>query len=100
MECPHCHEEIPSKRCPHCEGSTPVESQYCMQCGAYMDKVVPGDGTGDENDFDDSVLCPDGTCTGIIIDGKCSECGKSLREEPQPAAETSSNAPEGKPDSD
>jgi hypothetical protein len=31
-----------------------------------------------ENGFDleDRILCPDGTCTGIIIDGKCSECGK------------------------
>lgn len=32
-------------------------------------------------DMDDRVLCPDGTCTGIIVDGKCSECGKSLTDE-------------------
>jgi len=29
-------------------------------------------------DLDDRVLCPDGNCTGIIIDGKCTECGKAL----------------------
>ena len=28
-------------------------------------------------DFDSRELCPDGTCTGIIIDGRCSECGKA-----------------------
>ena len=100
MECPNCHEEIPSKRCPHCEGSTPVESRYCMQCGAYMDEAVPGDETGDENDFGDRVLCSDGTCTGIIIDGKCSECGKPLHGEPQPEVETSSEVPEGTPENE
>jgi hypothetical protein len=26
------------------------------------------------------VLCPDGTCTGIIVDGKCTECGKPHKE--------------------
>lgn len=32
-------------------------------------------------DMDDRVLCPDGTCTGIIVDGKCVECGKPLKDE-------------------
>lgn len=27
-------------------------------------------------DFEERILCPDGTCLGIIVGGKCSECGK------------------------
>ena len=30
-------------------------------------------------EFEDRVLCSDGTCTGIIVNGKCTECGKALR---------------------
>ena len=78
MECPHCQEEIPSKTCSECGGTTPVESQYCMQCGAYVEESTPDD-SGDGFDFNDRVLCSDGTCTGIIVYGKCSECGKPLK---------------------
>jgi len=78
MECPHCHEEIPGKACPECGITTPIESQYCMQCGAYLDEDEAGTSDSEAgDDFDDRVLCPDGTCTGIIVDGKCSECGKA-----------------------
>lgn len=80
MECPHCHEEIPGKACPECGGTTPDESQYCIQCGAYLEEFEGGMGDSDDgSDFEDRVLCSDGTCTGIIIDGKCSECGKPLK---------------------
>jgi hypothetical protein len=30
-------------------------------------------------DFENRILCSDGTCTGIIIDGKCIECGKPFK---------------------
>jgi hypothetical protein len=38
--------------------------------------------TSDQEDFDleDRILCPDGTCTGIIVNGKCTECGKPYPE--------------------
>ena len=81
MECPHCHEEIPGTECPQCETIVPVGSRFCMQCGNVL---VDGakDDTENESDFDleDRILCSDGTCTGIIIDGKCSECGKPPEE--------------------
>ena len=78
MECPHCHEEIPSTACSHCGAMIPIESRYCMDCGAHVEGEEQ-DTYSEEDalDFDDRILCPDGTCTGIIIDGKCSECGKS-----------------------
>jgi hypothetical protein len=52
-----------------------------MGCGASLKKEAgaasdPEDGP----DLDNRVLCPDGNCTGIIVDGKCSECGKPFPE--------------------
>ena len=76
MECPHCHKEIPSKVCPECRGTTPVEGEYCMQCGAYVEDSPLGDDSDEGYGFEDRVLCSDGICTGIMVDGKCSECGK------------------------
>jgi hypothetical protein len=34
----------------------------------------------DELDLENRVLCPDGTCTGIIVDGRCTECGRREEE--------------------
>lgn len=57
-----------------------MESQYCMNCGISLverqdDSLEEDDGF----DFENRVLCPDGTCTGIIIDGRCVECGKPFK---------------------
>ena len=80
MECPHCHEEIPGKNCPHCESLVPLESVYCLKCGAQFNEGETEDSVGqeDEFDFESRVLCSDGTCTGIIVGGKCVECGKEV----------------------
>jgi len=52
-----------------------------MECGMNLEEeqkdIIQQD---DEFDLEDRVLCPDGTCTGIIIDGKCVECGKPYKE--------------------
>lgn len=79
MDCPHCHKEIPGKECPECEANIPMESRYCMECGARIEEVIERGEGGDEFDLDSRVLCSDGTCTGIIVDGKCTECGKPLK---------------------
>lgn len=77
MECPHCHREIVGKPCPACSTQVPEESRYCLRCGAPFE-TERRERTDQEDSFDldDRVLCPDGTCTGIIVDGTCSECGK------------------------
>ena len=31
----------------------------------------------DELDLENRVLCPDGTCTGIVVGGRCTVCGRS-----------------------
>jgi len=85
MKCPHCEKEIPGVPCPKC-GETILETaNYCMACGARLKEGLkeppPRDDRVDDDsefDFDDRILCPDGTCTGIIIDGKCSECDRAV----------------------
>ena len=81
MECPHCHKEIPGEECSNCGAIVPFKSHYCMDCGTHL-KEKTEDMIDKEYEFDleNRVLCPDGTCTGIIIDGKCSECGKPYKE--------------------
>jgi len=80
MECPHCNQEIPGKECPSCSQVVPEESRFCMACGESIpdvsENVIEEEGGFD---IDSRVLCPDGNCTGIIIDGKCIECGKPLK---------------------
>lgn len=77
MECPHCHKEIPGKRCSLCGAVVPMESQYCLRCGRGLEEEQEDTVDQDDGlDLESRILCPDGTCTGIIIDGKCTECGK------------------------
>ena len=83
MECSHCHREIPGKKCSNCGTIIPLESHYCMECGARLEELQK-DLMEEEDAFDpeERVLCPDGTCTGIIVDGKCIECGMPLEKKP------------------
>jgi hypothetical protein len=52
-----------------------------MYCGTALAEGIQGK-TDDAEEFniEDRIPCQDGTCTGIIIDGKCTECGKSQEE--------------------
>ncbi len=78
IKCPECEHEIEGVDCPSCGESTPKESVYCINCGKGLqedpESLIEED--GEDFDLDDRVLCSDGACTGIIIEGKCSECGK------------------------
>jgi zinc ribbon protein len=78
MKCPHCEKEISGIPCPKCGESAPEGAKYCMSCGALMEKkaAAPADDT-DSYDLENRVLCPDGTCTGIVIKGHCTDCGKT-----------------------
>ena len=98
MKCPHCEEEIPGSPCPKCGETVFEDANYCMACGTPLKESAPPVSRDesflddDEDiDFDNRVLCPDGACTGIIVGGKCTECGRvegdedSLKEEPEEA---------------
>ena len=77
MKCPHCDKEIPGITCPQCSSVSPEEAKFCIECGVSLVQETE-DTFDDDNGFDleDRVLCPDGTCTGIVVDGRCTECGK------------------------
>ena len=80
MRCPHCDEEIQGPNCPQCGAMMPEGANYCMDCGSPLEENTEEgfveDDDDNDPDFDNRILCPDGTCTGIIVDGKCVECGK------------------------
>ncbi len=82
MKCSYCNKEIPGIICPGCKETVPEESRYCLYCGAMLkdDSQAVDDsasaGEKDDIDFDSRVLCIDGNCIGIIINGKCNICGK------------------------
>ncbi len=81
MKCPYCGKDIPGPVCPGCGAASPEGAKFCMMCGSSLDEIRE-DVHEDNSEFDpDSrILCPDGTCTGIIVDGKCTECGKEVKE--------------------
>ena len=81
MKCPHCGEDLPGVACPECGEISPEGANFCSACGHALvsgKEYAEDSEDAGETDFDDRVLCPDGTCTGIIVDGKCTECGKSV----------------------
>jgi hypothetical protein len=52
-----------------------------MHCGADLkEETEPAPEQEGGFDLESRVLCPDGTCTGIIINGKCTECGDAYKE--------------------
>jgi hypothetical protein len=53
-----------------------------MECGARLTDRDYAPSEDEDFSLEDRVLCPDGNCTGIIIDGRCTECGKSPEEHP------------------
>jgi hypothetical protein len=85
MRCPYCSKEIQGIICPECHQAIPRESRYCLYCGAMvkehprMDDIVSGAAAADDFDFENRIPCSDGTCIGIIVNGKCNICGKRQR---------------------
>jgi hypothetical protein len=82
MKCPLCDHEIPGRPCGNCGSVAPEGATFCMDCGSALDETQ-AEPVGDEDgfDFEDRVLCPDGACTGIIVDGKCTECGRDAEKD-------------------
>jgi len=81
MKCPYCEKDFPGIKCGNCNKIV-CQGAYCMECGSKLGEIEGLEKTmQDEEDVFDiknRVLCPDGTCTGIIVDGKCIECGKHV----------------------
>lgn len=82
LNCEKCGHEIETLDCGNCGGKNPTDAQYCCYCGKPFQDKVSGkkekkDKKGDPYDIENRVLCPDGSCIGIINEkGVCTECGK------------------------
>jgi len=61
--------------CTKCEKSIPEESRYCLHCGFYLLGAEAPITDDSDPDWDNRVLCSDGSCIGIVVDGKCTTCG-------------------------
>jgi len=71
MKCPRCEEFLPHLLCEGCGEKIPEGSRFCCWCGNTVLKK------GEEDDFSDRMLCPDGSCIGVINEsGVCNICGK------------------------
>jgi hypothetical protein len=61
--------------CHKCNMTIPDESRYCMYCGIFLKIPEKKEIEDGEIDWENRILCSDGTCTGTIVDRKCTVCG-------------------------
>ncbi len=62
--------------CPKCNQMIPEISRYCLHCGVFLNPPEQQQAEEEHIDWENRVLCSDGTCTGTMADGKCTVCGK------------------------
>ena len=80
MKCPYCEKDLPGVLCEACGSTTPEGGDFCMACGASLSEEMNGVGVDDSGfELDDRIPCSDGNCIGIIVDGRCTECGKKSK---------------------
>lgn len=73
MICEKCGVESETAKCNKCGKEVLRLGQYCYLCGAEF--LVEKE--AEDTDFDDRILCSDGTCIGVINEERvCKVCGK------------------------
>jgi rRNA maturation endonuclease Nob1 len=73
MMCEKCGVETEATQCSSCRKEILKLGPFCYLCGAELLREAEAEDT----DFDNRVLCSDGTCIGVISDqGVCKVCGK------------------------
>lgn len=61
--------------CHKCNMTIPKESRYCMYCGVLLKPPGKEEAEHTEIDWENRILCSDGSCTGTIEKGSCTVCG-------------------------
>ncbi len=73
-----------SVRCPKCEAVVVNLGPFCYLCGAALREETDEVREPTAIDFEDRILCSDGTCIGVINEqGVCKVCGKPYVPETQ-----------------
>jgi uncharacterized CHY-type Zn-finger protein len=81
MVCEKCAQEIETVICGRCNTTVARMGEYCYACGARLEEKREREAEADD-DFDNRVLCSDGTCIGVINEkGVCKVCGKPYEPE-------------------
>ena len=73
--------------CHKCQETIPDISRYCLHCGIALhsspEQTYGSHGDEGQIDWDNRILCRDGTCIGTVVDGRCGVCGLSDTEMPR-----------------
>jgi hypothetical protein len=85
MEAEKGEEEVESVTCGTCGQTVMRLGPFCYLCGRALDgqgDAGQTEGSADEIDFSNRLLCSDGACIGVIDErGVCKVCGKPYEPE-------------------
>ena len=77
MICEKCGSETGTVKCMKCNEAIIKLGPYCYLCGAEIHEETKIAAETGDVDFDNRILCSDGTCIGVIDEqGVCKVCGK------------------------
>jgi hypothetical protein len=75
MLCEKCAVEVETVPCKTCGKDVVMLGPYCYVCGGRFEERMQQSDESDI-DFEDRILCSDGTCIGLVENGVCKVCGK------------------------
>ena len=75
MLCEKCAVEVEAVQCGSCGKNVVRLGPHCYLCGSTLEAKVQPAGESDL-DFENRILCSDGTCIGLVENGVCKVCGK------------------------
>ncbi len=79
----HTMQACDTKKCPICAEIIKLEAIKCRFCGESFDPAEVARQVAqarNEDDFDNRILCSDGSCIGVIgPNGRCKICGKPYK---------------------
>jgi hypothetical protein len=75
MLCEKCGVEVETILCGACGKEIMKLGSYCYACGQKFE-VATQQADESDLDFENRILCSDGTCIGLVEKGICKVCGK------------------------
>jgi hypothetical protein len=75
MLCDKCAVEVETVQCKSCGKDIIGLGPHCYLCGNRLEEGAEPTEESDI-DFEERILCSDGTCIGLVEKGVCKVCGK------------------------
>jgi len=76
MLCEKCAVEFETFICKACGKNIARLGPYCYLCGGGLEEGTQPAYDESDTDFENRILCSDGTCIGLVENGVCKVCGK------------------------